>query len=540
VRSEKWIECIVMRNFALLTQHFALLTQHYTLLTQHYTLLTQHYTLLTQHSIKMRITKDLYKSSLALLTDLYQLTMAYGYWKAGKAEQEAVFHLFFRKHPFQGGFAIACGLETVIDYLENFKMNEGDINYLASLEGNDGKPLFEQGFLDYLAQMEWSCNIDAIPEGTVVFPHQPLIRVQGPIIQCQIIETALLNIVNFQSLIATKSARMKIATKGESVLEFGLRRAQGIDGALMASRAAYIGGSDATSNVLAGKLYHIPVKGTHAHSWVMSFDTEMDAFETYAEHLPNNCVFLVDTYDTVEGVKNAVIVGKKLRERGYEMVGVRLDSGDLAYLSIEARKILDEGGFPDAAVVASNDLDEEIISSLKEQGAKITVWGIGTKLVTAYDQPALGGVYKIAAIRNAQGGWDYKVKLSEQAIKVSNPGILQVKRFQKEGEFVGDVIYNIAKPAPTEWFMIDPMDHTRQKHMGNDTNAEDLLAPIFKTGKLVYHLPDIQEIKARVQAQLLNFHTGIKRFVNPHSYPVGLEKTLSEDKFEIIMKLRGK
>jgi nicotinate phosphoribosyltransferase len=483
---------------------------------------------------------DLYKSSLSLLTDLYQLTMAYSYWKSGKGEQEAVFHLFFRKHPFKGGFTIACGLEQVIEYLKDIQLSEDDLDYLETLKGNDNKPLFEKDFLNYLRTMEFECDVDAIPEGTVVFPHQPLIRIQGPIIQAQIIETALLNIINFQSLIATKAARMTIATKGEPVLEFGLRRAQGIDGALMASRAAYIGGSSSTSNVLAGKLYGIPVKGTHAHSWVMSFDTELEAFETYAQVMPNNCVFLVDTFDTLEGVKHAVNVGKKLREKGYEMVGIRLDSGDLAYLSIEARKILDENGFPNAQIIASNDLDENIITSLKEQNAKINVWGVGTKLVTAYDQPALGGVYKIAAIKNKHNEWDYKVKLSEQAIKISNPGILQVRRYSKNNEYVGDMIYNLAKPLPEESSMIDPNDVTRRKVFEKEMNFEDLLVPIFRKGKLVYQTPNILEIKKNVENSLNHFHQGIKRFVNPHTYPVGLEKGLSDDKYDLIMKLREK
>ncbi|TAG04309.1 MAG: nicotinate phosphoribosyltransferase [Cytophagia bacterium] len=486
----------------------------------------------------MQLTKDLYKSSLSLLTDLYQLTMAYGYWKSGKAEQEAVFHLFFRKHPFKGGFTIACGLEQVIDYLQQIKLSEDDIDYLATLEGNDQKPLFEQGFLDYLRQMEFTCDVHAIPEGTAVFPHEPLIRIQGPVIQAQIIETALLNIINFQSLIATKAARMIVATKGEPVLEFGLRRAQGIDGALMSSRAAYIGGCSSTSNVLAGKLYGIPVKGTHAHSWVMSFDTELEAFDTYAAVLPNNCVFLVDTFDTIQGVKHAVEIGKKIRKKGFEMVGIRLDSGDLAYLSIEARKILDENGFPNAQIVASNDLDENIITSLKEQGAKINVWGVGTKLVTAYDQPALGGVYKIAAIKNKNNEWDYKVKLSEQAIKVSNPGILQVRRFEEKGEYIGDMIYNLAKPIPDESTMIDPADVTHRKSFDKNTEYKDLLVPIFEKGKLVYQKPSIQTIKENVEKSLNYFHQGIKRFVNPHSYPVGLEKGLSNDKYDLIMRLR--
>ncbi|MCS6796510.1 MAG: nicotinate phosphoribosyltransferase [Raineya sp.] len=489
----------------------------------------------------MQITKHLYSSSLSLLTDLYQLTMAYGYWKSGRGEQEAVFNLFFRRSPFKGGYAIACGLEYILDYLQNFHLDSSDIAYLASLKGNDGRPLFEADFLDYLSQMQFTCTIDAIPEGTVVFPHEPLLRVRGPIIQCQLIETPLLNIINFQTLIATKAARVVWASRGESVLEFGLRRAQGIDGGLAASRAAYVGGCDATSNVLAGKLFGIPVRGTHAHSWVMSFESELEAFETYAEILPNNCIFLVDTYDTIEGVKNAVKVGQKLREKGYKLAGIRLDSGDLAYLSIQARKILDEAGFRDAVIVASNDLDEEIIESLKNQDAKISVWGVGTKLVTAYDQPALGGVYKISAIRRKDGSWDYKMKLSEQSIKISTPGLQQVKRFEKNGEFVGDMIFDEENFTEKETYtMIDPADSTRFKTFTNYETSDNLLIRVFENGKVVYQSPDLEEIRRRVKEQLAKFHAGIKRFVNPHSYPVGLEENLWQLKHELIKKLRKK
>lgn len=477
--------------------------------------------------------------SQTLLTDLYQITMAYGYWKSGRAEQEAVFHLFFRKHPFQSGFTIACGLELAIEFLKQFRFTEDDLAYLATLSGNDAKPLFEPAFLDYLRTLEFSCNVDAIPEGTVVFPQEPLIRIRGPILQCQLLETALLNLINFQSLIATKAARVCLATKGEPVMEFGLRRAQGVDGALGASRAAYIGGCSATSNVLAGKRFGIPVKGTHAHSWVMSFDNELDSFEAYANAMPNNCVFLVDTYDTLEGVRHAVEVGLRLRQRGHEMVGIRLDSGDLAWLSIEARKILDAGGFPKASIVASNDLDENIIASLKDQGSTISVWGVGTKLVTAYDQPALGGVYKLGAIRRADGGWDQKVKLSEQAVKISNPGIQQVRRFSENKEFIGDAIFDIEQTAPEKFTIVDPFDSTRRKHIGPDAFGEDLLIPIFSKGRLVYKTPALADIRDRVQNQLSMFHSGIKRFVSPHQYPVGLELGLFEQKTNLIMRLRG-
>src|SRR4051812_5857006 len=443
----------------------------------------------------------IYCHSLALLTDLYQLTMAYGYWKLGRAEQEAVFHLSFRKNPFHGGYSVACGLHDAIDYLSALRFDAEDLEYLATLRGNDGRPLFDRGFLDYLRGLRFSCDLDAIPEGTVVFPHEPLVRVTGPVLQAQIIETPLLNLLNFQTLIATKSARVCLAAKGEPVLEFGLRRAQGVDGGLAASRAAYVGGAAATSNVLAGKLFGIPVKGTHAHSWVMSFDDELESFDAYARAMPNNCVFLVDTYDTLEGVRHAVEVGRRLRAAGHEMIGIRLDSGDLAYLSIEARRILDAGGFPKAQILASNDLDEHIIASLKEQGATIAVWGVGTKLVTAYDQPALGGVYKLSAIRESPGEWEYKLKLSEQIAKVSNPGILQVRRFRQGGEFVGDAIYDTglgaAGASACPCTFVDPTDATRRKTIAPGTKHEDLLVPVFRAGKRVYDPPSLESVRNR-------------------------------------------
>lgn len=479
-----------------------------------------------------------YNQSLALLTDLYQLTMAYGYWKTGAGNKEAVFHLFYRKNPFQGGFGVACGLQPVIDYLENFRFDESDLVYLASLTGRDGRPLFESGFLDYLREMKFSCDIDAVPEGTVMFPYEPMVRVQGPIIQCQILETPLLNIINFQTLIATKAARLCIAAGNEPILEFGLRRSHGIDGGMSASRAAYIGGCSSTSNVLAGKVYGIPVRGTHAHSWVMSFDDELEAFKAYARVMPNNCVFLVDTYDTLEGVRHAVEVGRWLRSQGHEMIGIRLDSGDLAYLSIEARKLLDEAGFPKAVIVASNDLDETIIASLKQQGAQISVWGVGTKLITGYDQPALGGVYKLSAVRSEGGNWEHKVKLSEQAIKISNPGIQQVRRYFNETENISDVIYDVGTDLSQGCLMVDPMDLTRQKRIPAETAFTDLLVPIFRGGSRVYESPDIHHMRERAAGELLKFHTGVKRFVNPHQYPVGLEKSLHKLKTDLVLKAR--
>jgi len=372
-----------------------------------------------------------------LQTDLYQLTMSYGYWKKGMAEREAVFHLYFRKAPFGENTAIAAGLESALDWLKEFKFSDDEINYLSTLKGNDGQILFETDYLKYLRDLKLTCEVWAIPEGELVYKNEPILRVQGPLIQCQLLETALLNRINFQTLIATQAARICEAAEDDTVLEFGLRRAQGPDGGLSASRAAYLGGCDATSNVEAGFEYGIPVKGTHAHSWVMSFDDELEAFQSYADVMPNNTVLLVDTYDTAEGVEKALLVAKELRDRGFSFGGVRLDSGDLCALSILARKRLDEEGFTDANVIASNDLDVETIRELKLRGTKIDVWGVGTKLVTAYEQPALGGVYKLAAMKNETGEWDWKVKRSNDRIKVSLPGILQVERKQD-----GDVIFH--------------------------------------------------------------------------------------------------
>ena len=480
------------------------------------------------------------EQSLALLTDLYQMTMSYGYWKAGIDQKEAVFHLFFRKCPFQGGFTIAAGLESVMDYLENFHFDSSDLTYLASLKGVDNQPLFEEKFFDYLSKLQFSCHVDAVPEGNVVFPYEPLIRVQGPLIQCQLLESPLLNLTNFPSLIATKAARICLAAEGDPVLEFGLRRAQGIDGSLTASRAAYIGGCESTSNLLAGKLFGIPVRGTHSHSWVMVFDDELESFQNYAKNQPNNCVFLVDTYDTIEGVNNAIKAGKWLKENGKKLLGVRLDSGDLTYLSIEARKLLDAAGFTDAKIIASNELDETIISELKRQGAKINVWGVGTKLVTAGVQPALDGVYKLSAIRGEANEWKYKLKLSEQMVKVSNPGILQVKRFALNDEYIADAIYDIHQDSLEDFTIVDPFDPTRQRVLKKEWSHYDLLVPIFQNGKRIYSSPALKDIRSKTMQELKRFHTGIKRFIHPHQYVVGMEKTLYDLKVSLIKNIRNR
>ena len=479
--------------------------------------------------------------SLALLTDLYQLTMAYGYWKVGRADREAAFHMTFRTLPFGGGYAVAAGLGPAVDFIEAFRFDDSDLAYLATLGGNDGRPLFDRGFLSYLGDLKLTVDVDAVPEGTAVFPHEPLVRVRGPMLHCQLLETPLLTILNFQTLVATKAARVCAAAGGDPVLEFGLRRAQGIDGGLAASRAAYVGGCHATSNVLAGKLYGIPVRGTHAHSWVMSFDDELESFEAYAAALPNNCVFLVDTYDTLQGVRHAAAVGQRLRADGHKMVGIRLDSGDLAYLSIEARKILDAAGLPDAAILASNDLDERLIESLKQQGATIAVWGVGTKLVTAYDQPALGGVYKLGAIQGDDGTWHPKLKLSEQTAKVSTPGVQQVRRYyHPDGTADGDAIIDeLTGVPPGDVAIVDPADPLRHKAFAADARHDDLLVPVFRGGTRVYYVPPLAASRQRTADQLALFHPTTKRLVNPHPYPVGLEQSLHERKLELVAEMRA-
>jgi nicotinate phosphoribosyltransferase len=487
----------------------------------------------------MTLLDSLYRPPLTLLTDLYELTMAYGFWKSGLANREAVFHLSFRKNPFHGGFAIACGLSYVVDFLASFRFSADDLAYLSGLRGTDERPLFPAVFLEYLGQLMFACDVDGVPEGSIVFAREPLLRVSGPIIQAQLLETLVSNLINFQTLIATKAARICMAAAGDPVIEFGPRRAQGIDGAMAASRAAFIGGCTSTSNVLAGKMFGIPVAGTHAHSWVMAFDDELTAFDAYAAAMPNNCVFLVDTYSTLTGVRHAIEVGRQMRSAGHEMIGVRLDSGDLAYFSREARKLLDEAGFPNAAIVASNELDEHLITALKHEGAAINVWGVGGRLVTAADQPALGAVYKLSAIRSPGGPWQHRIKLSEQTIKVSDPGVLQVRRFIRDGEYAGDMIYNEAAGPPTTSTLVDPQDANRQKRLPPGTPFEELLIPVFRTGRQVYEPSQPAAARERTLQELTRLSPSVKRLVNPHEYPVGLEPSLFEMKNRLIRKARG-
>lgn len=484
-----------------------------------------------------------------LSTDLYELTMAQACLRSGRGDDRAVFHLFFRRLPFEGGYAIAAGLETALELLDRFKLSSDALAYLQSLCGSDGKPLFDRGFLHQLGTLQLDVEIAAVPEGSVVFGYEPLVRVSGRYWHAQLLETALLNIINFQTLVATKAARIVQAARGGDVLEFGLRRAQG-DAALSASRAAYIGGCAGTSHVLAGQRFGIPVRGTHAHSWVMVFDSELEAFEAYAHAQPNNCVLLVDTYSTLQGVRNAITVAHQLRERGARLLGIRLDSGDLAWLSLEARKLLDAAGLEDTQIIASNDLDEHTIESLVQQGAAIDAWGVGTRLVTAYDEPALGGVYKLSMIQpHAEQTPKPRIKLSEQSAKISSPGVQQIRRFKRAGRWVGDVIYDELLGCSDPCVMIDPLDPTRRKTF--ETHAtktktktktnlqyEDLLAPVWRSGQRCAPKATLEQTRARVRDQLGQLDPTVRRLLNPHEYPVGLCERLYAERLRLIQAAR--
>lgn len=470
-----------------------------------------------------------------LLADFYQLTMAYGYFQLGIHEQPANFHLIFRKSPFKGDYALSCGLGTVIDYLKQWHFDASDLDYLSTLKTPKGDMLFSKHFLDYLKNLNFACDIDAIPEGTIVFPNEPLLRVQGPILQCQLLETALLNMVNFQTLIATKAARVCRAAQGDDVIEFGMRRAQGPDGAVSASRAAYIGGCVATSNTLAGKLYDIPVRGTHAHSWVTAFPNELDAFHAYASVMPQNCVLLVDTYNTLQGVKNAIQTGKQLRDAGEELLAIRLDSGDMAELSIKARQLLDEAGFQSTGILASNSLDEYVIASLKEQGAAISSWGVGTHLATAYDNPALDGVYKLSAVYQTDSGWQYKLKLSESEVKISNPGRHQIRRYFCNDQYLADVIYDLDLGIPESPDAVQ-VDSPYQHFKLNDFDGYvDLLKPIFKNGVLIEPQPNIHANRAYAIAACRDYW---QHQQDASSFKVGLEAKLHAIKKELVASHR--
>lgn len=469
-----------------------------------------------------------------LLTDLYQLNMAYGYFKLGMHNAPSVFHYFFRRQPFAGGFTMTAGLESLITFLNNYHFSEDDLAYLKSLS------LFDENFLTYLQNLKITLDIDAVPEGSIVFPSEPIVRVKGPILQAQLLESTLLNLLNFPSLIATKAARITAAAKGDTTVEFGLRRAQGVDGALTASRSAFVGGVSATSNVLAGKMFGIPVQGTQAHSWILAFDDELESFRAFSEVCKDNIILLVDTFDTHEGVKKAIVVGKALKKDGKELFGIRLDSGDLAALSIWAREELDKAGLKSTQILASNELDEGIIFELKSQGAKIDAWGVGTKLVTGGNQGALDGVYKLSAIQDEGGKWEYRFKLSEQLQKISNPGFLQVKRYYRDRKPVADLIYDEWIGLEEEPVLCDLLDPTKTKKLSKQLTSENLLKPIFTNGKCVYPLPSLQEIQNFGKQNLAKFPSEIKRFLNPDLYLVGFEKKYHEHKLSLIRDIRSK
>ncbi|MBI4977134.1 MAG: nicotinate phosphoribosyltransferase [Spirochaetes bacterium] len=459
-----------------------------------------------------------------ILTDLYQLTMMQGYRRAGLHRREVCFDYFFRQHPFGGGYTVFAGLSEALQFLAGLRFADDDISYLSTLG------MFDNDFLSYLSTMRFHGSVHAMPEGSIIFPHEPVVRIEGPLDEAQMIETALLNILNFQTLIATKAARIVEEAGHDNVLEFGARRAQGIDGALTASRAAYIGGCYATSNVEAGKVYGVPVRGTHAHSWVMAFDTELEAFRTFAELYPNNATFLVDTYDTLKsGVPNAVIVGKEMAVRGQKLVGIRLDSGDFAYLSVEARKMLDAAGLPQVKIVCSGDLDEYIIHDLKAQGAAIDIYGVGTRLASAHGDPSLTGVYKISAMRDDAGTWNMKHKITEGMKKATLPGVKQVWRlYDAANTMMGDVIeldgVNVRPNAPVTAY--HPVVDYNKKVYTDVARTEPLLSEVFKDGALTAAQPSINAVRERVRNEMKQLHPTIKRLMNPHIYKVSLGEKL--------------
>jgi nicotinate phosphoribosyltransferase len=479
-----------------------------------------------------------YKHSLALFTDLYQLTMGQVYWAEGMADWEACFHHVFRSNPLGGGYTVACGLEFVADYLTNLRFDDADIAYLATIPGSDGKSLFKPEYLTYLRRFEFKCDVDAVPEGTAVFPHEPLLRVTGRLLQAQLVETAVLTLVNYATAVATEAARICRAAGGAPVYDFSARRAPGVDGSFTATRSAYIGGFEGTSNVWAARHLGIPpgrIKGTMAHSLVMSFDSEIDAFLAYVKAMPNNCVFLVDTYGTADGVRNAIEAGRSLRASGFEMIGIRLDSGDLAQLSKGARRMLDDAGFEKTAILATNDLNEFLIESLRHQDAAIAVWGVGTKLMV----PALAGVYKLGAIRRPGSEWEPKIKLSDQPAKVSIPGLLQVRRYRYARRNISDLIYDCRANLTGEEIMIKLADQTKRSKVPPIPGSADLLVPVMRQGNMVATLPSLDEIRRNCATEISHLPDGTKRFDNPDEYRVGLERSLYERREKMILDLRG-
>ena len=480
------------------------------------------------------------KQNLTLMTDLYELTMMQGYFRNKDRNETVIFDAFYRNNPMDSGYSICAGLEQVIDYVNNLHFEDDDIAYLRSLG------IFGEDFLKYLRDFHFSGDIYAIPEGSIMFPREPMIKVIAPIMEAQLVETAILNIINHQSLIATKTSRVCFAARGDGIMEFGLRRAQGPDAGTLGARAAMIGGCVGTSNVLAGQLFDVPVKGTHAHSWIMSFPDEYTAFKTYADMYPSACILLVDTYDTLKsGVPNAIRVFTEMREAGIPLTfyGIRLDSGDLAYLSKKARKMLDEAGFPDAVISASNDLDEYLIDSLKVQGCKITSWGVGTHLITSKDWPSFGGVYKLAAIQDAQSGeFITKIKLSENSEKITNPGNKKIYRiYEKDtGKIKADLIclvdetYDENEPL----VLFDPNEPWKKtKLLPGTYELRELMIHVFDHGNCIYHSPKVMDIRDYCQKELETLWEETRRLVNPHGVYVDLSQKLYDMKISLLNQM---
>jgi len=474
------------------------------------------------------------REGLALLTDFYELTMMAGYFKEGRADQQVMFDYFFRELPPHAGFAIAAGLASFLDYVEHLRFYDDDIAYLRS------QGAFDDAFLEFLQGFRPRCTIQAIPEGTLVFPHEPVVQVSGTIFETQLLESALLNFLNYQTLIATKAARICLATDGEPVLEFGLRRAHGPDGSLSGSRAAYIGGCTGTSNVLAGKVYGIPVSGTQAHSWVMSFSSELDAFRAFARTYPEQCVLLVDTYDTIEsGVPNAITVFQEMRAQGIDVrPAIRLDSGDLAKLSKAAYRMMAEAGLEDPLIVASNDLEEDLIADLKRQGAKINAWGVGTHLITSWDCPALSGVYKLVAVRQ-NGEWTPRIKISSNLEKATDPGAKRaVRYYDADSRPIGDLLYMEGEAWPTEGTIVGrqrshPYLNSRFK---GAAKATELFETFFDAGTRVGQAPSVHDIRQRTLGQIASLPEEFKRLRNPEIYRVALSQRMGELKAEMLQR----
>lgn len=469
---------------------------------------------------------------LTLLTDLYELTMMQGYYYKQSQNETVVFDVFFRQNPCNNGYSICAGLDQVISYIKNLNFTYEDVDYLRGLG------IFSEEFLHYLSGFHFSGDIYAIPEGTVVFPKEPLLKVIAPIMEAQLVETAILNIINHQSLIATKTSRIVFAANGSGIMEFGLRRAQGPDAGLYGARAAMIGGCVGTSNVLAGRLFDVPVMGTHAHSWIMSFEDEYTAFKTYADMYPDNCTLLVDTYDTLKsGVPNAIRVFQECKKEGHVLkkYGIRLDSGDLAYLSKEARKMLDAAGFPDATIVASNDLDEYLLHDLGLQGAKIDSWGVGTNLITSKDCPSFGGVYKLAATMDKDGNFIPKIKISENTEKITNPGNKTIYRIYDKatGKIKADLICFVGETYDTDkdLLLFDPIETWKKTKLpGGSYTMREILVPVFRNGECVYQSPSVKEIAQYCRQEKDTLWDETKRLFYPHEVHVDLSQSLYDVK----------